>query len=184
MNGRLEGKRWLRPALGPAVLLVLLLGLISMPAASFSSPSEGSGEARSLTPAQKKAKAKALRKCRNIKAGARRKACIAKVEKKYGGAATTAKTWQVGVWDNYYSPQDLNLKLNDSINWTWKEPNGREAHDVGLLSGPSGVSPYDFLSSTTAVFGTKFKRRFKVPGNYSFICSLHYTMTMQVKVTR
>lgn len=160
----------------------VLVGLgLSLPATSVSG-SLGQDDIRSLTPAQKKKKAREMAKCRKIKSATKRNQCIKKVNKRFG--SKPGKTWQVGVWDNYYSPDSLKLRVNDSINWSWKERNGREAHDVGLESGPKKADPYDFLSPTTAVFGTKFKRQFKVPGNYSFICSLHYQMTMQVKVTR
>lgn len=182
MEKRESGKRpGVRLGLAAVALAsVLALGL-STPASSMSGPIGGS-ELRSLTPAQKKAKAKALAKCKKIKSSNKRKQCIKRVAKKYG--PKPGKTWQVGVWDNYYSPELLAIKANDLVNWTWREPNGREAHDVTLMSGPRGVSPYDFLSPTTAVFGTKFKRQLKVPGTYEFICSLHYQMRMQVKVTR
>lgn len=182
MEKREPGKRqWVRLGLAAVALAsVLVLGL-SVPASSMSGPTGGQ-DLRSLTPAQKKAKAKALAKCKKIKSSTKRKQCIKRVDKKYG--PKPGKTWQVGVWDNYYNPDRLAIKANDLINWTWKEPNGREAHDVTLMSGPRGVSPYDFLSPTTAVFGTKFKRQLEVPGTYDFICSLHFQMTMQVKVTR
>ena len=180
---QLNANRWLRPVYASVALVALMLVGLSTPAASLSSPIRAP-EVRSLTPAQKKAKAREMAKCRKIKSKSRRDACVKKVNKKYAPKPGSGKTWQVGLWDNYYQPDSLKLKVNDSINWTWQEQNGREAHDVGLLSGPKGVSPYDFLSNTTALFGTTFKRRFKTPGDYSFICSLHYQMTMQVKVTR
>lgn len=182
MERRSSGARR-RVGLGLATIslaVVVALGL-SVPASSSSGPSGGS-EVRALTPAQKKAKAKALAKCKKIKSPAKRKQCIKRVDAKFGPKA--GKTWQVGVWDNYYSPNELEIKANDLINWTWREANGREAHDVTLLAGPKGVRGIDFQSPTTAQFGTKFKRQLKVPGTYDFICSLHYQMTMQVKVTR
>lgn len=159
------------------------LGL-SLPAASMSAPT-GGGDVRSLTPAQKKAKARAMAKCKKIKSKAKRNACVKKVNKKYAPKKPAAgKTWQVGVFDNYYLPADLEIKVNDSINWTWQEPMGREAHDVRMQSGPPGVGPFDIRSPTTAVFGSKFKRQFKVAGTYDLFCSLHTLMNMQVKVTK
>lgn len=156
---------------------------LSLPATSLSGTSGGS-EARSLTPAEKKAKAKAIAKCRKIRSDSRRKRCVKNVNARFRPDPKPGKTWQVGIWDNYYSPDSLDVKANDLVNWTWKEENGREAHDVTLMSGPKGVSVYDFMSPTTSIYGTKFKRQLKVPGTYDFICSLHYQMRMQVKVTR
>lgn len=174
-------RQWLRPAV-PLVALVAVTALgMSLPASSMSG-SIGGLEPRSLTPAQKKAKAKALAKCKKVKSPAKRKQCIDRVNRKYG--PKPGKTWKVGVWDNYYLPNSLELKVNDLIDWTWQEQNGREPHDVRLLSGPPGVSRFDFQSPTTAVFGSKFKRPFKVAGTYNLFCSLHRDMTMQVKVKR
>lgn len=160
---------------------------LSLPASSLSGMA-GETEARALSPAQKKAKAKAIASCKKIKSEARRKRCLKNVNERFRPDPKPGKTWQVGIWDNYYShvnsPGTLDVKVNDLVNWTWQEQNGREAHDVTLFSGPKGVSVYDFMSPTTAVYGTKFKRQLKVAGTYEFICSLHYQMRMQVKVTR
>ena len=156
---------------------------LSLPASSLSGPTAGP-QTRSLTPAQKKAKAKAIARCKKIKSEAGRKRCLKNVNERFRPNPKPGRTWQVGLWDNYYSPDSLDVKANDLVNWTWQQQNGREAHDVTLMSGPRGVSVYDFMSPTTAVYGTKFKRQLKVPGTYEFICSLHYQMRMQVKVTR
>lgn len=173
----------LRSVVALSVLTGVVVGGLLSPVPSLHG-SMSEAEVRSLSPAQKKAKAKALAKCKKIKSSAKRKQCVRKVNLKFRADPKPGNTWQVGVWDNYYSPDRLAIKANDMVNWTWNEPNGREAHDVSLLKGPSGVKSLDFTSPTTAVPGTKFKRQFKVPGTYDLICSLHHQMTMQVKVTR
>lgn len=164
------------------VCAILGLGL-AIPAASIQA-ANGDGKVRSLSKAQKKAKAKAMRKCKKIKSKTKRRACVKRVKKKYAPKPAAGRTWQVGVWDNYYAPDTLGIKVNDSINWTWEEQFGREAHDVRLRKGPKGVNRLDIRSTATAVFGTTFKRQFKVAGTYSLFCSLHTEMTMQVKVTK
>lgn len=173
----------LRFGVALAAAAAILGFTLSLPASSLSGAVRGT-EALSLTPAQKKAKAKAIARCKKIKSEAGRKRCLKNVNERFRPDPKPGKTWQVGLWDNYYSPDSLDVKVNDLVNWTWQQENGREAHDVTLMSGPKGVSVYDFMSPTTAVYGTKFKRQLKVPGSYEFICSLHYQMRMQVKVTR
>ena len=144
------------------------------------------GETRTLSPAQKKAKAREMAKCKKIKAKANRNACVKRVNRKYSSGSNPApvgRTWEVDVWDNYYAPGILDVKVNDAIEWVWKE-DSREGHNVSLLSGPRGASPYDFESRILYNAGEKFKRQIKVAGSYTFFCSLHAGMEMQVNATR
>ncbi|MGB0121336.1 MAG: plastocyanin/azurin family copper-binding protein, partial [Solirubrobacterales bacterium] len=133
-------------------------------------------------------KQKALKKCNKKKSAKKKKKCKKAVNKKYKKIAKknntpkgTTKTVNLG--DDFFSPNSVDLKVNDSINWSWANVGGREAHNVTLVQGPSGVSSNDFKSQTTADTGYRFKRTFTKPGNYSFVCSLHVLMTMQVDVS-
>ena len=74
--------------------------------------------------------------------------------------------------------------MNDSILWNWSKSGGREPHDVTLVTGPSGVSRNDFKSALTSDTNYTFKRQFTKPGAYSFVCSFHFQMTMNVNVSR
>jgi plastocyanin len=154
-----------------------------IPAASFSGP-VGDTELRSLTLAQKRAKARAMAKCKQIKPKAKRNACIKQVNKRFAPSGPAiGKTWEVDVWDNYYAPGILDVTVNDAIEWVWKE-DSREGHNVSLLEGPRGVSPYDFESRVIYDDGSKFKRQIKVAGTYTFFCSLHAGMQMQVNARK
>ena len=160
-------------------LVALAVGAASAPATAFDAQISG------LTAAQKKAKSKAIKKCKKIKSAKKEKACIKKVNKKYKKLANQPKgeNTKVDLGDNFFSPSQLNLKVNDSITWSWANIGGFEPHNVTLGVGPSGVSRNDFQSPTTAATSTRFTRVFEKPGMYNFVCSLHYEMTMTVDVS-
>ena len=163
---------------------IAILGVaLFMPAPSFSGP-VGDTELRSLTLTQKRAKARAMAKCKQIKSKAKRNACIKQVNKRFAPSGPAiGRTWEVDVWDNYYAPGILDVTVNDAIEWVWKE-DSREGHNVSLLEGPRGVSPYDFESRIIYDDGSKFKRQIKVAGTYTFFCTLHAGMQMQVNARK
>lgn len=180
---------------GTLVAMVVALTAFAVGAAPASA-AQAAGNAGSatagisaLTKAQKKAKAKALKKCKKTKKAKKRKACIKKVNKKYNKIAAKqakpkGKTHRVAVLDDYYSPGDLTIKANDWLLWDWKGVAGSEPHNVSLGSAPAGVSPRGFESDLTSSTTYTFKRQLTKPGNYTFFCSLHTLMTMNVKVTK
>jgi len=168
----------------PGILAVGLVALAVGAAGAPASASTGGATISALTKAQKKAKSKALKKCNKKKTAKQKKSCKKKVNKKYKKLATPkGKVYQVALGDNFYTPGEVNLKVNDSINWSWANTGGYEPHNVTLATGPSGVSRGDFTSTTTAVQSTKFKRTFTKAGAYDFVCSLHFEMTMKVNVS-
>lgn len=162
---------------------VLALGVL-IPGASTATITSG-GELRALTPAQKKAKTRALAKCRKIKAKARRIACVKRVNRKYSSGSTgtpVGKVWDVELWDDYFLPASLDIEANDAVSWVWKQAD-REPHNVNPLALPGGVNRWAFTSNTGGE-GTRFQRQFTVPGTYEFVCTFHALMSMQVRVTR
>ena len=109
----------------------------------------------------------------------------------FGGTDAKRSTTNVTVGDDYYAcskctgtvPVKLKVKKNAKVKWVWSSSN-TDTHNVKLTGGPKGVKPKDFTSGDYAV-GAKFKRKFKVPGNYSFICTYHKSvMKMDVKVKK
>jgi plastocyanin len=98
-------------------------------------------------------------------------------------AATAAKAPQkkgkpkeVTVADFYFSPEMLNLKVGQSVNWVWAEGN-TYPHDVHLKSGPKGLKDKaSYSTKTTAVTDAEFEKTFTTPGTYKFICTIHPTM--------
>ena len=77
----------------------------------------------------------------------------------------------------------MSIKTGQSILWIWNSVNS-EAHNVNLVSGPTGVDRIEFSTPSSPSVGATFKRTFKVPGTYDFVCSLHHKMTMTVEVSK
>ena len=178
---------------------ILAAGLVTLAvgAASVAPAAASDASASALTAKQKKAKAKALKKCNKKRAATRkrtvklRKKCKRAVNKRYARISRKqnkpkGKTWKVDVTDPYaYIPNQLSIKVNDSILWDWKNATGREPHDVTpSVPWPSGVDRRDFKSSLMVGPNATFKRQFTKPGDYSFVCSIHVLMTMNVNVSR
>ena len=66
------------------------------------------------------------------------------------------------------------------MRWKWL-PTNFNTHNVVLSDGPRGVKKRDFRSSS-GTYGILFVRKFTVPGNYKFVCTLHRAL-MQMTVT-
>jgi plastocyanin len=171
---------------------ILAAGLVTLAvgAAGVTPAAASDASASALTAKQKKAKAKALKKCNKKRSAKQRKACKRNVKKRYAKISKNqnkpkGKTWTVDVSDPYaFIPNQLNIKVNDSILWDWKMATGREPHDVTPVTVPAGVNRNDFKSSLMIGPNATFKRQFTKPGEYSFVCSIHFQMTMSVNVSR
>ncbi len=174
------------PGILALALISLAVGAASGPAGAVAS-SGADASASSLTKKQRKAKRAALKKCNKKHRAKARRACKKRVNKRFRKLANQApkgKTHPVQLGDNFFSPNELDIKVNDFVSWSWANIGGYEPHNVTLALGPAGVSRNDFVSPTTAVKSTRFKRQFTKPGTYDFVCNLHYEMTMTVKVTK
>lgn len=174
------------PGILVAGLLALAVGAVGAAPATASDASSSA-----LTGKQKRAKKRALKKCNKKRSAKRTRACKRHVRKKYRRISkrnknhSRGKTWQVDVADPYvYLPNFLKIKVNDSIRWNWKKAGGREPHDVTATSVPNRVDRMDYRSALTSDPNYTFKRKFTRAGNYSFACSIHFQMTMDVKVRR
>ncbi len=101
-----------------------------------------------------------------------------------GGATPLAKhkkEKKVNVADDYYAPVDVSIKKGTKVKWKWSKQN-IDSHNVRLTNThPKGVKKGDFKSAT-GTYGIKFNRKFKKPGTYGFICTIHPTV-MQMTVT-
>jgi len=170
-------------------LVALAVGAAGAPASAATAETSGGATVSGLNKKQKKAKKKALRKCNKKKPAKKKRNCKEQVNKKYKkiankNKAPSGETYSVNLGDDFFSPSLLELKVNDSINWSWANIAGREPHNVTLVTGPSGVSRNDFASPLTADTGFRFKRPFRVAGDYSLVCNIHVLMTMNVNVTK
>ncbi|MFM8519948.1 MAG: plastocyanin/azurin family copper-binding protein [Solirubrobacterales bacterium] len=151
-----------------AMGVLLGVGIGSLPGLASADRGTERPEPRSSTSSK-------IAKCKKIKDSAKRRECI---------LTAKGRTVAVLVEDNYYSPSQLSIRPYDTVLWNWKDSTSSEGHDVGLQSGPAGVSFREFLSRVYTGPTGRFKRTFKKPGTYSFICSLHYEMQMQVAVRK
>jgi plastocyanin len=138
-----------------------------------------------LTPKQLEARNRALRNCRRIESKKRRSACVRKVRKRFARPAAPAQgpiAETIDVRDKYFSPAAVSIRSGQSILWDWGFVNA-DAHNVDLISGPEGVRRLDFSTPNSPSVNFQFRRTFKVPGKYDFVCSIHYLMTMTVEVS-
>jgi plastocyanin len=93
------------------------------------------------------------------------------------------KTVHVTVADDYFSPTSVKIKKGSKVSYDWSDAN-LDSHNVTLTRGPKGVRKKDFKSATGAI-GIRFAPKFKVPGKYNFVCTLHRSvMSMDVKVKK
>ena len=171
-------------------LVALAVGAASAPASAAPVPTSSGATVSGLTATQQAAKKRELRRCSKLRPLKKARACKRKVIARYNKLASApppiGKTWtvDVGPGGDFYAPSMLNIKLNDAINWSWARINGSEPHNVTFLSGPAGIDRNAFASQLTSAPSYRFKRQFVKAGAYSFICNIHFDMTMSVNVTR
>lgn len=176
---------------------ILLVGLVALAVgAAGTSPATAASDASvsALTGKQKKAKKRALKRCNKKRRAKQRRVCKRQVNRKYQRIAKRqrkpkvkpGKTHRVDVLDPYsYSPNQMTVKQNDSILWDWRYSIGREPHDVTPdTPWPAGVNRNDFKSLLRTGPNYTFKRQFTKPGKYTFVCSVHTLMRMEVTVKR
>lgn len=134
----------------------------------------------------KKAKRKALKRCRSKADRARRKSCVRRVTRRYAALKPdrpAGETFTIDVRDKYFNPDAVEINVGDSLLWYWN-PVNHDAHNVNLVSGPRGVDRLGFGTPSSPSVDFKFKRTFTVPGTYRFACSIHQLMTMTVEVSK
>ena len=86
--------------------------------------------------------------------------------------AGTTKT--VAVKNNSFSPSSVAIKKGGKVSWKWTQ--GGVAHNVTPGAGGSG-------SRTTSQKGYTFTKTFKMAGTFRYVCTLHSSMKMTVKVS-
>ncbi|MBN8867717.1 MAG: hypothetical protein J0H98_09195 [Solirubrobacterales bacterium] len=169
-------------SVGVVTLAMGAAGVVAAPLSAATATTSG------LTPAQKRAKAKAMKKCKKIKKASKRRACIKRVNKRFKPKPAPAKlAATVGVHDDYFSPTDVTIKKGQAVKWVW-DNNNANAHNVTLVTGPAGLTPKDYYNLSTpnspAVQYTFGPKALTKVGTYDFVCSLHSTvMNLKIKVT-
>lgn len=86
--------------------------------------------------------------------------------------AASSKT--VAVKNNSFSPKTVNIKKGSKVVWKWTQ--GGVAHNVTPASGGSG-------SKTSSKKGYTFTKTFSKAGTFRYVCTLHSSMKMTVKVS-
>lgn len=93
-----------------------------------------------------------------------------------GGASAAAKKATVKLGDNFFDPAKKTVKKGTLVRFKWI---GKNDHNVVKTKGPGK----GFASTTTNQPGIHFKQKFKKPGRYRLICTIHKkTMKMTLKV--
>jgi plastocyanin len=99
------------------------------------------------------------------------------------GAARSTRPKVVKLYDNYYSPVNVKIRKGGKVKWKWTPV--FNTHNVKLTKAPRGVNKSKFRSQTSSSPTYTFTKRFKKPGKYHFICTIHpVEMQMDLKVRR
>jgi plastocyanin len=106
--------------------------------------------------------------------------CALLVAATSGAAGPAKKTVHVTVADDYFSPDGVKIRSGSKVSYDWSDANV-DSHNVHLKKAPRKVSKKDFKSAT-GTYGIRFAPKFKVPGKYHFVCTLHSSV-MQMDVT-
>ena len=86
--------------------------------------------------------------------------------------AGTTKT--VSVKNNSFSPSSVSIKKGGKVSWKWTQ--GGVSHNVTPAAGGAG-------SRTTSQKGFTFSKKFSKAGTFRYVCTLHSSMKMTVKVS-
>jgi plastocyanin len=86
--------------------------------------------------------------------------------------AGSSKT--VAVKNNAFSPTTVKIHKGDKVVWKWTQ--GGVAHNVTPASGSAG-------SKTTSKKGFTFSKTFSKAGTFKYVCTIHSSMKMTVKVS-
>lgn len=104
-----------------------------------------------------------------------------------GGAAdgaTRLKLKQVKMFDNYYSPAKLTVKVGQPVQWVWPSDVG-DSHDVKVKKAPAGAKKFASPPFAAAAKWPRPPMKFKKAGTYKLFCTFHETeMTMTITVKK
>ena len=105
----------------------------------------------------------------------------------WGGAAdgaTSLKLKQVKMFDNYYSPAKLTVKVGQPVQWVWPSDVG-DSHDVKVKKAPRGAKKFASPPFAAAAKWPRPPMKFKKAGTYKLFCTFHETeMTMTITVKK
>ncbi len=85
-----------------------------------------------------------------------------------------ASTKTVSVKNNSFSPTTVSIKKGSKVAWKWTQ--GGVPHNVTPAGGGSG-------SKTSSKKGYTFTKTFTKTGTFRYVCTIHSSMKMSVKVS-
>jgi plastocyanin len=90
------------------------------------------------------------------------------------GPAQAGSSKTVAVKNNAFSPGTVKIHKGDKVVWKWTQ--GGVPHNVTPASGGSG-------SKTTSRKGATFSKTFSKAGTFKYVCTIHSSMKISVKVS-
>ena len=88
--------------------------------------------------------------------------------------AHAGATKTVAVKNNSFSPSSVSIHKGDKVTWKWTQ--GGVPHNVTPASGGAG-------SATSSKKGFTFTKTFSKKGTFKYVCTIHSSMKMTVKVS-
>jgi plastocyanin len=88
--------------------------------------------------------------------------------------AQAGSTKTVAVKNFSFAPGSVAIKKGDKVTWKWTD--GGIRHNVTPASGGAG-------SKTSSKKGFTYTKTFSKAGTFKYVCTLHKTMKMTVKVS-
>jgi plastocyanin len=88
--------------------------------------------------------------------------------------AQAGSTKTVSVKNNAFSPTSVSIKKGGKVTWKWTQ--GGVPHNVTPASGAKG-------SATSSKKGFTFTKTFSKAGTFKYVCTIHSSMKMTVKVS-
>ena len=80
----------------------------------------------------------------------------------------------VSVKNNAFSPTSVSIKKGGKVTWKWTQ--GGVSHNVSPAGGGKG-------SATSSKKGFTFTKTFSKAGTFKYVCTIHSSMKMTVKVS-
>src|SRR3954454_19783430 len=88
--------------------------------------------------------------------------------------AHAGATKTVAVKNNAFAPGTVSIKKGGKVTWKWTQ--GGVPHNVTPSSGAAG-------SATSSKKGFTFSKTFTKAGTFKYVCTIHSSMKMTVKVS-
>ena len=98
----------------------------------------------------------------------------------FGSASGATADATIRVVDFRFAPLEASIPTGGVVRWVWSSRN-KKPHDVYLAAAPAGIRKGSY-SSRRAIRNAEFRRAFKTPGTYDFLCSVHPGMHLEVTV--